>query len=62
MGIKKLPEKEVFFVVQSGSNYIFKQVSLGYIVRNNMLLSPMAQAYIQAMEDYAEKYRQSHEA
>ncbi len=39
-----------------------KQVGLGYIVRNHMLLSPMAQAYIQAMEDYAEKYRQSHEA
>ena len=37
-----------------------KRVSLGYIVRNHMLLSPMAQAYIQAMEDYAEKYKQSH--
>lgn len=31
-----------------------KRVSLGYIVRNHMLLSPMAQAYIQAMEEYAE--------
>ena len=37
-----------------------KRVSLGYIVRNHMLLSPMAQAYIQAMEEYAEKYKQSH--
>ena len=37
-----------------------KQVGLGYIVRNHMLLSPMAQAYIQAMEDYAEKYKRSH--
>ena len=36
-----------------------KKVSIGYIVRNHMLLSPMAQAYIQAMEDYAEKYKQS---
>ena len=36
-----------------------KRVSLGYIVRNHMLLSPMAQAYIQAMEDYAEQYKQS---
>ena len=35
-----------------------KKVSLGYIVRQHMLLSPMAQAYIQAMEDYAERYRQ----
>ena len=39
-----------------------KRVSLGYIVRNHMLLSPMAQAYIQAMEEYAEKYKQSHKA
>ena len=37
-----------------------KRVSLGYIVRKHMLLSPMAQAYIQAMEEYAEKYKQSH--
>ena len=35
-----------------------KKVSLGYIVRQHMLLSPMAQAYIQAMEDYAERYKQ----
>ena len=39
-----------------------KRVSLGYIVRNHMLLSPMAQAYIQAMEDYAEQYKQSNMA
>ena len=37
-----------------------RRISLGYIVRNHMLLSPMAQAYIQAMEDYAEKYKRSH--
>ena len=37
-----------------------KKVSIGYIVRAHMLLSPMAQAYIQAMEDYAEKYKRSH--
>ena len=38
-------------VYQSSMLYLNprKQVSLGYIVRNNMLLSPMAQAYIQAM-------------
>lgn len=48
-------------VYQSSMLYLNprKQVSLGYIVRNNMLLSPMAQAYIQAMEDYAERYKQS---
>ena len=37
-----------------------KQVGLGYIVRQHMLLSPMAQAYIQAMEDYAEQYKRTH--
>ena len=37
-----------------------KQVGLGYIVRQHMLLSPMAQAYIQAMEDYAEQYKRIH--
>lgn len=36
-----------------------KKVSLGYIVRQHMLLSPMATAYIQAMKKYAEKYRQA---
>ena len=36
-----------------------KKVSLGYIVRQHMLLSPMATAYIQAMKEYAEKYRQA---
>ncbi len=30
-----------------------KKVSIGYIVRDHMLLSPMAQAYIKKMEDYA---------
>ena len=38
-----------------------RKISLGYIVRRSMLLSPMAQAYIQAMQDYAETYRQTHE-
>lgn len=33
-----------------------KKVSIGYIVREHMLLSPMAQAYITAMQEYAEKY------
>ena len=49
-------------VYQSSMLYLKprKQVSLGYIVRNHMLRSPMAQAYIQAMEDYAEKYKRSH--
>ena len=49
-------------VYQSSMLYLkpHKQVSLGYIVRNHMLRSPMAQAYIQAMEDYAEKYKRSH--
>lgn len=36
-----------------------RRISLGYIVRQHMLLSPMAQAYIRTMEDYAEKYKQS---
>ena len=50
-------------VYQSSMLYLKprKQVSLGYIVRDHMLRSPMAQAYIQAMEDYAEKYKRSHE-
>lgn len=38
-----------------------RKISLGYIVRRSMRLSPMAQAYIQAMQDYAETYRQTHE-
>lgn len=38
-----------------------RKISLGYIVRRSMLLSPMAQAYIQAMQDYAETYRQTYE-
>lgn len=50
-------------VYQSSMLYLKprKKVSLGYIVREHMLLSPMAQAYIQAMQQYAERYRRSQE-
>ena len=35
-------------------------ISLGYIVRDHMLLSPLAQAYIRTLEHLVEKYRQQY--